>query len=144
MARFKEIHRKLKSTRAPGDIARLLNTCLKFTQADLSAATGAHGRTVAGWLGKEAQAPGNNDHKERLHQLKALIDVVSEDGTIAGDIVDWFRDPNRNLGYLTPLELVAEGRWREVGSGLCEEAGIPKGAWPEAFQAKTFSPRRKR
>jgi hypothetical protein len=133
-ARFRKIRGELERTRAPGDIARLLSKHLEFTQADISAATGAHWRTVAGWLGKEGQAPGNNQHKQRLHQLKALVDLSLEDGTIAENLVDWFRDPNRNLGYRTPFEVIAEGRWQEAGISLCEETGIPKAVWPEAFR----------
>lgn len=144
VARFKKIREELATTRAPGDIARFLNERLGFTQADLSAATGAHWRTVAGWLGKEAQAPGNNEHRQKLHQLKALVDLILEDGTIAEDMVDWFRDPNRNLGYRTPFELIDEGRWKQAGSSLCEEVGIPKAVWPEAFRPEVVPSRRRR
>jgi hypothetical protein len=142
-ARYRKIREELESTRAPGDIARLLNRHLKFTQADLSAATGAHERTVAGWLGKGAQAPGNNQHKERLKQLKALVNLSLEDGTIAEELVDWFQDCNRNLGYRTPFELIAEGRWQKAGISLCEETGIPKAVWPEAFQLEATRNRKK-
>jgi hypothetical protein len=144
VARFRKVQEELESTRAPGDIAKLLNERLGFTQADLSAATGAHWRTVAGWLGKEAQTPGNNQHKQSLHQLKAIVDLILEDGTIAEDLVDWFRDPNRNLGYKTPFELISEGRWRKAGISLCEEVGIPRSVWPEAFQQEATVDRRKR
>jgi hypothetical protein len=142
--RFTKIREELETTRAPGDIARLLNQHLDFTQADLSAATGAHWRTVAGWLGKEAQAPGNNDHRQKLQQLRALVDLILEDGTIAEDMVDWFRSPNRNLGYRTPFELIAEGHWKQAGSSLCEEVGVPRAVWPEAFRSETAPRRRKR
>jgi hypothetical protein len=143
VARFKKIREELEKTRRPGDIARLLNQNLEFTQADLSAATGAHERTVAGWLGKEAQAPGNNQHKNRLLQLKALVSLILEDGTIAEELVDWFRDPNRNLGYRKPFELIAEGRWQRAGISLCEETGIPKAVWPEAFRREAVPGRKK-
>lgn len=144
VARFNRIRGELRITRAPGEIAKLLNQRLDFTQADLSAATGAHWRTVAGWLGKEAQAPGNNEHRRKLHQLKALVDLILEDGTIAEYMVDWFRDPNRDLGYLTPFELIDEGRWQEAGSSLCEEIGIPKAVWPEAFRSEAVAQPRRR
>lgn len=144
VARLKKIHAELERTRAPGDIARFLSERLEFTQADLAAATGAHWRTVAGWLGKEAQAPGNNDHRQKLHQLKAIVDLILENGTIAADMVDWFRDPNRDLGYMTPFELIAAGRWKEVGSSLCEEVGIPKVVWPEAFRREAAGGKKRR
>jgi hypothetical protein len=142
-ARFRKIREELERTRAPGDIARLLNQHLDFTQADLAVATGAHWRTVAGWLGKEAQSPGNNLHRQRLHQLKAIVDLSLEDGTIAEDLVDWFRDPNRNLGYRTPFELIAEGRWQQAGISLCETTGIPKAVWPEAFRIEAAQAHKK-
>lgn len=139
VARLEKTRRKLESTRGPGDIAKLLNTRLAFTPADLSVATGAYWRTVRGWLDSEWQSPEDSEHRQKLVQLKTLVILILEDGTIAEDLVEWFRDPLRNLGYRAPFELIGDGRWKEVGTSLCEEIGIPKAIRPQEFRPDPLS-----
>jgi transcriptional regulator with XRE-family HTH domain len=136
VAQLKKLHWELESAQDPGDIARLLSERLGFTQADLAAATGADPRAVASWLGSEALMPEDDEHKERLHQLKALIDLIMEDGSIAEEPAAWFRYPNLSLDHRTPFELIAKGCWRQVGSSLCEQLGIPRAVWPQPFRSR--------
>lgn len=135
VARLEKTRRELESAGGPEDIAKLLNTRLAFTPADLSVATGAYWTTVRGWLEPEGQPPESYEHRRKLDRLKALVILILEDGTIAEDLVEWFRDPLRNLGYRAPLELIGDGRWKEVGSSLCEEIGIPKTVQPQEFRS---------
>lgn len=135
VARLEKTRRELESARGPGDIANLLNTRLTFTPADLSVATGAYWRTARGWLEPEGQPPENYEHRHKLDQLKALVILILEDGTIAEGMVEWFRGPTRSLGYRAPLELIGDGRWKEAGSSLCEEIGIPKAVRPQEFRS---------
>ena len=144
VARLEKIRRELESTLGPGNIARLLNGRVAFTQADLSAATGADWRTVRGWLEPEGQPPETYEHRQKLDQLKAIVNLILEDGTIAEHLVEWFRDPVRSLGHRTPLELIAEGRWKQVGSSLCEEVGVPKAVRPQAFRLADLPSRRRK
>lgn len=139
VARLEKIRRELESAREPGDMAKLLNTRLAFTPEDMSVATGAYGRTVRGWLEPEGQPSESYEHRRKLDQLRALVILILEDGTIAEDLVEWFRDPLRNLGYRAPLELIGDGRWKEVGSSLCEEIGIPKAVRPQEFRPDPLS-----
>jgi hypothetical protein len=139
VARLEKTRRELESARGPGDMAKLLNTRLAFTPEDLSVATGAYERTVRGWLEPEGQPPESYEHRRKLDQLKALVILILEDGTIAEDLMEWFRDPLRNLGYRAPLELIGDGRWKEVGSSLCEEIGIPKAVRPREFRPDPLS-----
>lgn len=139
VARLEKTRRELESARGPGDVAKLLNTRLAFTPEDLSVATGAYSRTVRGWLDSERQSPEDDEHRQKLVQLKTIVILVLEDGTIAEDLVEWFRDPLRNLGYRAPLELIGDGRWKEVGGSLCEEIGIPKAVRPQEFRPDPLS-----
>ena len=144
MASLEKARLELESARGPGDIAKLVTTRLAFTPEDLSVATGAYWRTVRGWLDSEWQSPENDEHRQKLVQLKTLVSLILEDGTIAEGLVEWFRDPLRNLGYRAPLELIGDGRWKEAGSSLYEEIGIPRAVRPQAFRSADLPPRLRR
>lgn len=44
----------------------------------------------------------------------------------------WLREPNTAADLSTPLELVAEGRWKDAGRIYCEELAAEGPATSEA------------
>ena len=94
------------------------------TPADLAVAIGANPRTTASWLSETHPVIKKNRHKQRVRELKEVTRFIVDTGTIALQEADWLRDPNRSADFSTPLELIEEGRWREVGRIYCDEVAV--------------------
>jgi hypothetical protein len=83
----------------------------KLTTKDLSAATGAHQRTVKKW-----EASPDIELQERYAtRIEGLASVLEElDGFSLSFIHAWLRQPRPALGGLTPRDALRQDRWDEV------------------------------
>lgn len=104
----------LDSAIAPARVAKAL-AAIGLTPHDLAVATGAHPRTVTGWLEDSDPFIKKRSHQQRLRELKEVAYFVVRNGTIPCQEADWLRDPNRSADFSTPLELIGDGHWREAG-----------------------------
>jgi uncharacterized protein (DUF2384 family) len=78
---------------------------------DIARVSGTHPRTVARWQADDAVP--RRDAEERLLELKAVVELlrrVMSDSTARV----WLRTPNPDLDYEKPLDLIGQGRFREV------------------------------
>ncbi|HEX6205871.1 MAG TPA: hypothetical protein VFZ29_08710 [Solirubrobacterales bacterium] len=99
---------------APGRAALAL-TEVGLTHLDLAVAIEANPRTTATWLEGDLPVVKKNIHKQRIRELKEVTRFIVADGTIALQEADWLRDPHRAAEFVTPLELIGQGRWKEAG-----------------------------
>jgi len=92
-----------------------------ITASDLAVATGAHPRTTARWCASASPRIRKKVHRQRVRELMEVTRFIVADRTISFQEAVWLRDPSRAADLSSPLELVAEGRWNEVGRIYCEE-----------------------
>jgi len=117
---------------APALIANAL-VHVGLSAQDLADATGANVRTVTGWLDDSRPEPKKRRHQERLRDLKRVTRFIVDDGTISYQEADWLREPHARADLKTPLKLISEGQWRQVGRLYCDDVAI---ATPPVFVAQ--------
>ena len=78
---------------------------------DFARVTGSTSRSVSRWTG--AKASPRRDAEDRLLELKAVIDQLR---TVMRDEPArlWLRSPNPDLDWKKPLDVIAEGGYRQV------------------------------
>lgn len=78
---------------------------------DFARVTGSTSRSVSRWTG--AKASPRRDAEDRLLELKAVIDQLR---TVMRDEPArlWLRSPNPDLDWEKPLDVIAEGGYRQV------------------------------
>lgn len=103
---------------APGRTVLAL-TEVGLTHLDLAVAIGANPRTTATWLEEDLPIVKKKIHKQRIRELKEVSRFIVADGTITFQEADWLRDPHRAVEFVTPLELIGQGRWKEAGRLYC-------------------------
>jgi putative toxin-antitoxin system antitoxin component (TIGR02293 family) len=89
---------------------------------DLAQITGATARSVSRWTA--AKAAPRRDAEDRLLELKAVVDQLR---SVLRDEPArlWLRSPNPDLDWRKPLELVAQGAYRQViGAILAMAEGV--------------------
>jgi transcriptional regulator with XRE-family HTH domain len=72
---------------------------------------GTNRRTVARWLGEESSP--RHEARERLLELLAVLERLSK-ALRPQPAHDWLYSPNPLLSYHKPVDLLREGRYREV------------------------------
>jgi hypothetical protein len=105
---------------APGRTVQALAE-VGITADDLAIALSANSRTTSSWLTGSPAEIRKKRHRERIRQLKEVARFIVDTGTIAGQEADWLRDPNRSADFLTPLELIRAGRWKQAGRLYCDD-----------------------
>jgi putative toxin-antitoxin system antitoxin component (TIGR02293 family) len=104
-----------------GVLDQLIDTHI-VDAGDLAQITGATSRSVSRWT--TAKAVPRRAAEDRLLELKAVVDQLR---TVLGDEPArlWLRSPNPDLDWRKPLELVAEGGYRQViGAVLALAEGV--------------------
>jgi putative toxin-antitoxin system antitoxin component (TIGR02293 family) len=89
---------------------------------DLAHITGATPRSVSRWT--NATTMPRRDAEDRLLELKAVVDQLR---SVLRDEPArlWLRSPNPDLDWRKPLELIAEGGYRQViGAVLAMAEGV--------------------
>jgi putative toxin-antitoxin system antitoxin component (TIGR02293 family) len=90
--------------------------------SDLAQITGATPRSVSRWT--NARTMPRREAEDRLLELKAVVDQLR---SVLRDEPArlWLRSPNPDLDWLKPLELIAEGEYRQViGAVLAMAEGV--------------------
>jgi Protein of unknown function (DUF2384) len=78
---------------------------------DIARATGARPSTARAWLGETRNPTGTR--AERLIELSAIVERLLR--VMEAEFVPvWLRKPNAALGDEKPIDLIAEGNYREV------------------------------
>ena len=83
--------------------------------ADVARVLGSTVRSVARWQAAEV-AP-RRESEERLLELKAVLDLVRKHLRPESARL-WLRSPNSELSYNKPVDLIAEGEYRQVVGAL--------------------------
>lgn len=94
----------------PTQVVLALRRRVGLSEADIARATGVAERTVRRWLGGAAITRDNADRLDDLRTVAAELAVAMT----AQGIVTWLRNRNRLLDYERPLDLLGDGRFREV------------------------------
>jgi transcriptional regulator with XRE-family HTH domain len=93
----------------PGPDVRELRSALGLTQGEMAKAAGVSLRTLQNW---ESGKP-SPQAERRLRDLIELRDTLT-DYMSSGDIKVWLRSPSEPFEDLRPLDLVVDGRARDV------------------------------
>ena len=90
---------------------------LGIDSAEIARATGAARATVNAWL-RATRRP-NAEHRERLMELVAIVDRLSE---VMDDnlIALWLQKPLPAIDDARPLDAIADGRYRDVSRVVAE------------------------
>jgi putative toxin-antitoxin system antitoxin component (TIGR02293 family) len=84
---------------------------VELDQADLARVLDTNPRTVSRWLSRQASP--RPDARERLLELIAVLERLS--GVLRPDAAhDWLLTPNPSLEHHKPVELLREGKFRQV------------------------------
>lgn len=105
-----------------GVLAELIVTHV-VDAADIAQITGATPRSVSRWTA--ARAAPRREAADRLLELKAVVDLLR---TVLRDEPArlWLRSPNPDLDWRKPLELIADGAYRQVVGAVSAMAeGVP-------------------
>jgi putative toxin-antitoxin system antitoxin component (TIGR02293 family) len=98
----------------PADLVERLGQVsarVALDQADLARVLETNPRTVARWLHREASP--RPDARERLLELIAVLEQLS--GVLQPAAAhDWLFSPNPQLDHHKPVELLRDGRYRQV------------------------------
>ncbi len=79
--------------------------------ADLARVSETNQRSVARWRSQKTTP--RRHAEDRLLELRAVIDLARR--VMRDDAARfWMRSPNRDLGYEKPLDMVADGRYKQV------------------------------
>jgi len=104
------------------DLAERLDSALKKTDLDqgqIARAVGTNPRTVSRWL-REGRKP-RDKARERLLEVLAVLELLSK--VLRPEPAhDWLLTPNPMLSHQKPIDLLQEGRYREV-SGVIQALG---------------------
>lgn len=79
--------------------------------ADIARVSHSTTRSVARW--RAHQAIPKRDVEERLLELKSVLDLLSKVLREEPSRL-WLRSPHPNLCFEKPIDLIAEGRYRDV------------------------------
>lgn len=84
---------------------------IQLDEADVARIVGTHLRTVYRWFREEAEP--RRTARERLLELDAVANRLS--GVLRPEPArDWLYTPNPLLDHQKPVDLLREGRYREV------------------------------
>jgi DNA-binding transcriptional regulator YiaG len=105
---------RLQNAALYSDIAFLLGE-VGLSDDMIATATGANTRTVARWKESEANPPKIKAQRERLDQLKVVVNHLLADGTLPPPaIAQWLDLRNETLQRVRPVDAIREGRWLDV------------------------------
>lgn len=140
-SRREQLLTALESSYKPALIIRALVSA-EMSASDLAVATGAHQRTAAAWIEDPEIPPRKIEHRQRLDELKEVLQFMIANGTIAYQEVDWLRYRNRLAGFKSPLELIRHGDWKRVVRIYCDDvaAPVPKEFLPETLDENDPKP----
>jgi uncharacterized protein (DUF2384 family) len=82
-----------------------------FTNAEVAEITGVKSRQVQHWASGAHRPQG--DAKERLLELHYIVEQLRDVYTAEGVDI-WIHGRNRTLGARRPIDLLAEGKFKEV------------------------------
>jgi transcriptional regulator with XRE-family HTH domain len=83
--------------------------------ADIARATGAEQSTVRAWL-NDSRSP-SGERAERLLELSSVIERLA--GVVESEYIPvWLRKPNLALEEQKPIDVIAEGHYRQVSALL--------------------------
>lgn len=90
--------------------------------ADVARVLGSTVRSVARW--QAAEVTPRRESEERLLELKAVIDLARKHLRPESARL-WLRSPNPELSYGKPIDLIADGEYRQViGALLAMAEGV--------------------
>jgi uncharacterized protein (DUF2384 family) len=82
---------------------------------DVARVLGSTPRSVARW--QSAQVVPRRESEERLLELKSVVDLTRKHLRPESARL-WLRSPNPELGYDKPIDLIAQGEYRQVIGAL--------------------------
>lgn len=86
-----------------------LRNSLGLTQTQLAAIVDVNPRTVQNWEAQDKPVSQSRSLSDLAELRDILVDHVSE-----SDIPEWLKSPNEKLNHKLPLELLLQGRTRDV------------------------------